>query len=99
MSANDPVRTSTPCTAARLGNPVGTSRLKLRIESELLADLTGIECGGAGVSTFPQHALRSDGTWIEPVVFEHHHKIRIVGAEANDRSWHFFGTSQSRCVR
>ena len=29
----------------------------------------------AGVSTFPQHALRSDGTWIEPVVFEHHHKI------------------------
>jgi hypothetical protein len=29
----------------------------------------------AGVSTFPQHVLRSDGTWIEPVVFEHHHKI------------------------
>jgi hypothetical protein len=29
----------------------------------------------AGDRTFPQHALRSDGTWIEPVVLEQHHKI------------------------
>jgi hypothetical protein len=47
MSDHDPERTSTPCTAAGLGNPVRTSRLKPRIESELLADLTSIECGGS----------------------------------------------------
>ena len=29
----------------------------------------------AGVSAFPQHALRNDGTWCEPVVFEQHHVV------------------------
>jgi hypothetical protein len=49
-SANDPPADIDPVHCTGLGNPVGTSRLKLRIESELPADLTGIKCGAHGLA-------------------------------------------------